>query len=124
MPNASADTNKTTRKDLKTLPEGYVVLRTMNYGQIIQRREMLKLSVSSAKGSKDFKGEMAMASRDITMFEFAHCIVEHNLEDDDGRKFNLSSPVDFSKLNPRVGQEIEKYISEMNNFEEDDDEGN
>jgi hypothetical protein len=124
MPVAVANLQETVRKDLKTCPGGYVVLRPMNYGQVIARREMLKMSVSSAKGSKDFKGEMAMASKEITRFEFGHCVVEHNLEKEEGVPLNLSAAGDFDLLDPRVGQEIEKYIGEMNNFEDEDDEGN
>lgn len=124
MPVAVANLEETVRKDLKTLPGAFVVLRKMNYGQVIARREMLKMSVSSAKGSKDFRGEMAMASKEITRFEFSHCVVEHNLEREEGVLLNLSSVTDFDVLDPRVGQEIEKYIGDMNNFEEEDDEGN
>lgn len=124
MPVAIARTTEGERKELKTLPEGYVILRQMNYGQIIARREMLKLSVTSAKGSKDFKGEMAMASKEITRFEFTHCIVEHNLEREEGVPLNLNIAADFDSLDPRVGQEIESYIGEMNKFDEEDESGN
>lgn len=106
--------------DLKTLPEGFVELRQMTYGQVVQRRSMIKLSFVSSKQQKDFRGEMAAANQEVTMFEFKHCIVDHNLEDENGNRLNLGSPVDFAKLDPRVGQEIEKYISDMNNFDDED----
>jgi hypothetical protein len=125
MPKATTSIEDTQRKELKSAPpDGFVVLRRMNYGEVIQRRTMVKLSVESSGGKKDFRGEMAMASREVARFEFANCIVDHNLEDDNGNKLNLANEVDFSRLHPRIGQEIDKYISEMNNFEEDEDLGN
>lgn len=126
MPVATSNIQATERKELKSLPEGFVVLRRMTYGQICERRAMLKLSIATGRGNKgDLKGEMAMANREITMYEFSHCIVDHNLEKDVNgtvQKLNLSDPVDFASLDPRVGQEIERYITEMNDFEDDDQE--
>lgn len=121
MPKAVVTTTNE-RRELKTLPEGFVELRQMTYGQIVQRRSMIKLSFTSSKQNKDFRGEMAAANQEVTMFEFKHAIVDHNLEDENGNKLNLGVATDFAKLDPRVGQEIEKYISEMNNFEDDDQE--
>jgi hypothetical protein len=123
MPKATSNVLETERFELKSAPpDGFVELRRMTYGQVVARRAMMKLSVESSKGSKDFKGEMAMASKDITMFEFKSTIVGHNLEGEEGRLLLLGSPVDFDSLDPRVGQEIEKRISEMNDFEDDDQE--
>ena len=122
MPQATINIDGVERRELKTLPEGFVTLRRLSYGEILQRREMVKLAVTSAKGSKDFQGEMAMASAQTTQFEFRHCIVDHNLEDDKGNKLDFSSPVVLRSLDPRVGQEIEKFISDMNNVAEDEDE--
>lgn len=124
MPSAVANTEDTERHELRTCPEGFVELRRMTYGQIVQRREMMKLSLTNAKGSKDFQGEMAMANQKITQFEFKHCILDHNLEKADGTKLNLGNPVDFNSLDPRIGQEIESLIGKMNNFDEEEDEGN
>jgi hypothetical protein len=124
MPRATAQVAETTRHELKTCPGGFVELRRMTYGQVVERRALMKLSVTAKKGQKDLAGEMAMANAAITQYEFRHCIVDHNLEDDNGQKLNLSSSVGFSSLDPRIGQEIEKRIGEMNNFEEEDDEGN
>lgn len=120
MPVAVSMTEDVTRKDLKTCAGAWVDLRPMTYGQVVQRRALSKLSILSQKGSgKSFQGEMAMASKEITQFEFSHCIVDHNLEDLDGRKLNLNTAADFDRLSPKVGQEIESLISEMNNFDED-----
>ena len=121
MPTAVTTPGEVVHKELKSLPEGFVDLQRMTYGQVVQRRALSKLSVMQNKGSnKSITGEMAMASSEISLFEFSHCIVDHNLEDLDGRKLNLGTKGDFDKLDPRVGQEIEDLIAEMNSFDEED----
>lgn len=112
------------RRELKSCPEGFVVLKRMSYGQIVERRAMTKLGFNTDGKSRDFHGELAMANEQVTAYEFAHCIIDHNLEDDNGQKLNLSTPVGLAQLDPRVGQEVEQYIGEMNNFEEETDQGN
>lgn len=120
MPAAVAMVNETQKFELKTLPEGFVVLRRMTFGQIIQRRSLTKMSmILEGNKSRNLTGELAMASKDVTLFEFAHCIVEHNLEDADGRLLALSDPRDFDQLDPRVGQEVEQLISTLNNLDDE-----
>jgi hypothetical protein len=63
---------------------------------------------------------MNLVSEQATMFDFERCIVEHNLEDEDGRLLNLSSISDVRKLDPRIGEEIDEHLSSLNNFEEDE----
>jgi hypothetical protein len=123
MPVAVTSLEDTTRKELKTAPpDGYVVLRRMTYGQIIHRRTMNKLSFMTGGSKRSLAGEMAMASKEVSLFEFASCVVEHNLFDKDGETLlNLGNSVDFDKLDPRIGQEIESYIGEMNNFDDEEE---
>lgn len=126
MPRATATLGTTERKELKSLEGAFVELRQMNYGQVVERRALMKLTLqASGRGNskKDAVAEMAMASTDIAMYGFSHCIVDHNLEKEDGTKLNLSNPVDFNALDPRIGTEIELLIDQMNNFEEEDDQG-
>lgn len=120
MPRATVR-KETEHFDLKSLPDGFVELKRMTYGQSVQRRALLKLTVESSKGKKDFKGEMAMASEEIQLFEFKNCIVDHNLEDEEGNKLNLTIGAGLAQLDPKIGQEIEKYIGDMNNFEDDEE---
>jgi hypothetical protein len=122
MPNAVLDTSTTTRVDLKTCPGGFVLLKRMSYGDILKRRELqLKMTMSSGPKTKGFEGEMQLTSSAVSQFEFAHCIVDHNLEDASGRKLNLTSAADFIRLDPQIGQEIEKAIEDQNNYEGDED---
>jgi hypothetical protein len=128
MPKATVNIQDTEVHDLKTLPAkdgeegGVVTLRRMSYGQVIQRRAMVSaMKVHGGKG-KNFEGEINMMQEGVTLFEFQHCIVDHNLTGDDDQPLDLRSPLAIKALDPRVGQEIETYIGKMNNFEEDDDE--
>lgn len=118
----SSDTEKF---DLKHLPGAYVVLRKMSYGQILERRALMKLTFASKGKSKDVEGEIAMANKKVNLFEFRNCIVDHNLERTEGQLLSLSNENDVDSLEPKVGQEIEKLIEKMNNLDEDpDEEGN
>jgi len=82
-------------------------------------------SVASAEGSgrgKNMKMSIAMINEQATIFDFTHCIVDHNLEDDNGVKMDLTNVINIRRLDPRVGDEIEQLIDKLNNFEEDDEE--
>lgn len=122
MPVATGS-NETERHDLKTAPpDGFVELRRMTYGEFIKRREMLSGMRMQGKG-KDAEAVLQLANEKVTQFEFSRCIVDHNLEDESGRKLNLSKVQDFSQLDTRIGQEIGQLIDEMNQLHAEDDEG-
>jgi hypothetical protein len=114
----------TERHDLKSLEDGFVVIRRMNQGEKMQRQgKMSGMKVTGSRKSRDFQGELELANQRVTEFEFATCVVEHNLEDEDGRPLNLASTVDLAKLDGKVGEEISTYIDKLNQFTEDDEEG-
>lgn len=119
MPVAIRST-ETERYDLKTLPGAFVTLRRMSYGQILERRALMKLTFISQGKGKAAEGEIAMANKAVNLFEYRHCVVEHNLEKVEGTLLNLSNPVDVEMLDPKVGQEIEKFIEKLNNLEDED----
>src|SRR5690349_6893897 len=112
--------NDTEKFDLKTLPGAFVVLRRMSYGQILERRALMKLTFTSQGTGKSAEGEIAMANRAINLFEFRHCVVEHNLERVEGQLLNLNNAQDVDSLDPKVGQEVEKLIESLNNLEDED----
>jgi hypothetical protein len=131
MPNAIVDPSYTEEFPLKSLPpDGFVKLRRMTYGEYLQRRAMVaKMTVSSNKNSKDFEGEMALANKKVTELEFRLCIVDHNLEDENGNKLPLAQVATMDRIDPRVGEEISTLIDKMNQFElldtnEEDGQGN
>jgi hypothetical protein len=124
MPKATATIVEPERHDLKSLPEGWVVLKRLTYGQKLERKAMA--SVASAetqgRGSRNMKLQMAMINEEAQLYDFTHCVVEHNLEDDSGNLLNLQDINAIRSLDPRIGEEIERLMDKMNNFEEDDEE--
>lgn len=123
MPRATASVEETTRVELKTCPGGFVELRKMTYGQILHRRSMsANMKIETGGKGKDLAGELALMNRKVTEYEFANCIVTHNLEDETGRTLDFNNPRDIEKLDPKVGAEIDQAITEMN--QPPDDEGN
>lgn len=128
MPNATANVQETIRLELKSLPGGYVEAKRLTYGEKIQRRAMtagLKIQ-GGKKKTDDFMGEMQLITEESTIFDFAHCIVDHNLykDDDEQVPFDLTKKTDVRMLDPRIGEEIDNWLSEINNFEDEDTEGN
>lgn len=129
--------SKAERKDLETVPEGFVVVRRMTYGEKMQRLESTgKMRILSNKVDKDAVGEINMMKAEVQRWEFAHLIMEHNLEHQmhtggpecyEGtcqcpvRKLNFKDPNDVDLLSGRVGEEIANFMDKLNNFEEDED---
>lgn len=132
MPIATANLDPEDKKDLKTCPGGYVVLRRMTYGQKLERMKHVgKLSVDMrGRGKGGTKGEMEMLQKASTIYDFRACIVEHNLEKNIGTPeqpnivpLNLKSEADIDALDPRIGEEISTLIDELNNFEDSEEGG-
>ena len=114
---------ETVRRELTSLEGGFVILRRLTYGQKLQRKNMTKLAIDMNSKSKDFKGELEMASREATLQDFKNCIVDHNLFKDEAEtvQFDFTSAMDVEMLDPRIGEEIEQAIDKLNNFEADDE---
>lgn len=132
MPKATVST-ATTKYMLKTLPgdpespdpleqPGFVVLKRMTWGQKLHRQQMATSQSGEITGRRMTKLDIELMSRTVAEYEFRHCISEHNLTDEQGALLNFRDPKSIDLLDPRVGDEINKYIAEMNNFEEDDEE--
>lgn len=124
MPNATVNT-EATRYDLKSLEGGFVMLRALPFGQMLERREKAsRMSMDQQQGKK--KGASQRINFDLMQrwarsFEFKECIVDHNLEDGAGNKLNFALANTLDILDPRIGSEIEKYIDELNQEEDDED---
>ena len=120
MPRAVVDFNDTSKEDLKSCPGGYVVLRRMSYGHKLQRQAMAVQMDMKGQG-KSAEASVRTETTKVAVFEFGHCIVDHNLEDMEGRKLDFTKSSDVIQLDPRIGEEIDVLIGEMNNFEETDE---
>jgi hypothetical protein len=125
MPRATASVFEPEKHDLKSLPGGYVLLRRLTYGQKLERRAMSSMASAETqgRGKQNMKLTMAMVNQQATLYDFTHCIVDHNLEDDQGNKMNLTDSNVIKLLDPRVGDEIEQLLDKLNNFEEDEELG-
>lgn len=124
MPQATVSSSNNAEKfDLKTCPGGYVCLRRMTYGEKLNRQQMSS-KMSFTGGKKDFEGTMDLVNTKVREIEFQKCIVDHNLEDESGRKLDFRNKMDIHSLDPKIGDEIDELISDMNNYDEEDEEGN
>lgn len=123
MPRATV-LKQTERFNLETLKDGdevgWVELRRLSFGEKLDKdAEAMKMrfDVKDAGQGGDMGAEVAMINAAVTQKEFAKCIVDHNLEDENGNKLNFQRAEHVRELDPRVGQEIQDLIAEMNDFE-------
>jgi hypothetical protein len=132
---------ETIHKDLKSLPGGWVEARRLTYGEKLQRRAMvsgmkIKMQDRKSKKNDDMEGEMNLVNEAASLFDFQKCIMDHNLEAEitgpigdvnsdepvsNTRKLDLTTAADIKKLDPRAGEEIDTWLSEINNFDEDEE---
>lgn len=119
--------------DLRTAPGAWVELRRLPYDEILKRREMgTRLSMEQSGGnrrnrrSKEERQESQKIGIELAQvvtreYEFANCIVDHNLVVD-GTPVDFRIPkTAFKLVSPQVLQEIELYLSELN-METDEEE--
>lgn len=136
MPVAVATDVPELRK-LKTLPadpnvegpageQGWVKLRRLTYGEKMARRAInSKMTVKSGgKGKKDAETVIEAFNEKTELFDFANCIVDHNLTDANGNKLDFRLEAHVRALAGHVAEEIQSYMDELNNFEMDDEAGN
>lgn len=106
------------RFDLKSCPGGFVVIKRMSYGLMLYRQqEALRNSMSGGDGNESPELVMQMLQKRVAEVEFAKCIVDHNLDDENDNRLDFSTPAALDKLDPSIGEEIAKYIEEVNNTE-------
>lgn len=115
MPIAVVVNDISDKMPLTTLPDGYVIVRRMNYGEKLLRSNLAtKFLMSSDKGAKEIQGELDMQTEEVAYWDFANLIVEHNLEDIDNRALNFKNKQDVKKLAGPVGDEVGKIIDDFN----------
>lgn len=124
MPKAIVST-ETVHKDLITCEGGWVKLRRMSYGEKLERAQLATdMQIEMVRGSKTQRANVDIMQQQVALFDFAKCIVDHNLYEDDAEtvKLDLSTKRGLTQLDPRIGDEIGKYIDELNNFDEESEE--
>lgn len=121
MPRA-VSVGQTQRYDLKSVPEGYVVIRRLTHGEKAERQMLNnKMTMKATRGKKDVDSEITLYNAKVDMYNFAHCIVEHNLQDENDQPLNFTNPADVNRMDGKVTEEIATYIDKENNFEEDEE---
>jgi len=138
-PIATIDPGKWIRYELKSAPadpnidgdeNGYVMLRPLPYGMLLQRTDDSIQMQMKARRPQDRrrKGQdnelpdidMKNLNRKATEYDFSYCIGDHNLLDVNGNKLDFSNPLIFNVLDPRIAQEISAYIDELNTPEDEE----
>jgi hypothetical protein len=117
MPVATV-TKTTERYELKSLPEAFVVIRRMNYGEKLNRQdEMINMRTGGNENGSSFAAEIKLMNKKVALQDFASLIIDHNLTDENDRPLNLKNPSDVLMLDPRIGDEIGQLIDNLNSFE-------
>ena len=126
MPKATVSTQETQRFDLKSCEGGFVELRKLSYGEVLTRRQIATEISMRGGNRKDAKTTVELMAEETALFDFKKCIVDHNLEDDNGTKLDFRSKMALAILDPKIGTEIDTLIDGLNNFnpEGDSDLGN
>lgn len=122
MPVATV-TDNSVRKELKSCPpDGFVVIRRMNYGESLKRKEMMASIAMQMDGKKGegTKMQMDILQEKTALWEFCHLVLDHNLTDEKDRKLNFKNPQDVMMIRGQVGDEIQQYINELNSFEDEE----
>jgi hypothetical protein len=137
-------TTEPERFELKTLPAeddlegGYIVARPLPYGMVLDRRDKgtkMGMELEVQQGSRrnnrrksinqnepeTQKIELTTLSAWMANHDFAYCIVDHNLATKDGQKLDFHNPLHVQALDPKVGIEIDRILSELNEPEEDEE---
>lgn len=122
MPVGTVTSPTSDKKPLKTLPDAYIIVRRMTYGEKLHRSNIAtQLLVGGNSGEKDFQGEMKLHTDQVALWDFANLIVEHNITDENETPLNFKNHNDVRRLAGDIGEEIGKIIDEWNAPETSDE---
>lgn len=102
-------------------PDGYVTIRRMTWGEKLKRQSMMtkyRMELDRTTKDRDMSLDVDILQEKVSHWEFANLIVEHNLTDENEQLLNFKNVADIDRLGPVVGEEIQRYIDELNTFEE------
>ena len=137
-------TTEPQRFELKSLPAdeeaelegGFIVARPLPYGMVLERRDKgtrmgMELEVQQGRNRRKKsihqdepevqKIELTTLSAWMANHDFAYCIIDHNLATKDGQKLDFANPMHVTALDPKVGIEIDRILSDLNEPEEDEE---
>ena len=114
MPRATVNTDGV-RVDLKTCAGGFVLLRQLSFGQMLKRRDMAaRFMQEVTQGNAPNRITIDILNEVSRKYDFANCIIDHNLEDDQGNKLDFTNALVLDILDPRIAAEIEDHIDKLN----------
>lgn len=119
MPRATV-ARTTERFDLKSCPEGYVIIRRMTYGEKLARTDQM-MNMSTSSKSDDNEMHIRMMTRSVALQDFANLVIEHNLTDENDKTLDFRIAQHVLNLDPVIGDEIGQYIDRINSFEDTSD---
>jgi hypothetical protein len=100
---------------LEKLPDGFVTIVKMSYGETLKVGQMqAKMRARSRQEGMEVEMETLLTQAYI----FKRCVVDHNIEKEDGSKFDLGNVNDLMNLDPAVGAEVEELVSKLNDSED------
>jgi hypothetical protein len=103
---------------LQTCPGGFVKLRRMSYGELLTSQDMAyQVSVKESKDGGDPEAGVNVTQAKIFEYQFRTCILDHNLDDEHGRRLRFESPEAVHSLDSNIGQEINAQIEKMHRWD-------
>jgi hypothetical protein len=93
--------------ELECLPGAWVKLRRFNHGERIDRMGKV---LTIGYNQDDETGQATINHRAARLHDFANAILDHNLGDGTGKKYNFHQPDDVFAIDPSVGDEIDDLI--------------
>jgi hypothetical protein len=124
MPRATVN-QEATRVDLKSLPGGFVMLKQLPFGQMLSRRDRAAryLQEINPRAARDdiSKIQIDILNEASRIYDFKHCIIDHNLEDEHGNKLDFGNAMTLQVLDPKIGAEIETEIDKLNREDFDEE---
>lgn len=129
------------REELKTCPGGYVEIRRMSWGEKLHRRSYTSsMDMEMDRRSQSAKSTIQIFNEQVEIFDFQHCIGDHNLtklvnkrtglpcaaDDPDATEVALdfTKVTDIKMLAGQIAEEIGTLIDKYNNFEAGEEVGN
>lgn len=120
MPDGTVS-QETYRRELKTLPGGFVELRQLPYHDMLVRRDKGSIASMEQQQTAKKRGQELPAKLMIESLQtwerdymFKNCIKDHNITDKEGVLLDFNSPMALKMLRPDIGMEIERYIDDLN----------
>ena len=99
MPKATAS-QETERFDLVSCEGGFVELRRLTYGELLQQQDLSnKIDAPVGNDGRPTSVTMSISQEQVQAYTFSKSIISHNLEDENGNSLNsLNEEFPWPKL--------------------------